>query len=244
MLTRRYKGAAPQFTFTADFHELVEGDCIPGPCGLRYDPFRIVPVSDYASPGAVECFARFLPSGRLWQQSLPIPPGILRSEYWDAAGQGFMLKTIFTLPEGCDELEFWFNYVDSGGTPHWDSAKGENYHLRFPTHDLDQPRGAIVSSPDPAFDRLQVQVSSVSEVEAVKVRWRLTSPVAQKRRETALVASPGEQGSINWSTPDGGVPVPTKSTAIFDLVYDVHGIRHTDDNAGTWYLAEPTVGAI
>jgi hypothetical protein len=239
MLTRRYIGVPPQFTFTADFHELVQGDCLPGPCRLRYDPFRIVPASDFASPGAVECFVRFLPSGHLWQQSLPVHPGVLRPEYWDAAGQGFMLETVFTLPEGCDELEFWFNYVDSGGSVRWDSAGGENYHLRFPTYDLDQPRGVIVSSPDPAFDRLQVHVSSVSEVEAMELRWRLTSPVARPRQEIALVASPGEKGCTNWSTPDGGVPVPTKSTAVFDFVYRVHGRPHTDDNAGTWYLAQP-----
>jgi hypothetical protein len=70
-------------------------------CRLRYDPFRIVPVSDFASPGALKCFVRFLPSRRLWQQSLPIHPGVLRPEYWDPAGQGFMLETVFALTEGC-----------------------------------------------------------------------------------------------------------------------------------------------
>jgi hypothetical protein len=239
MLTRRNKGVPPQFTFTADFHELVQGDCLPGPCLLRYDPFRIVPLDDFASPGPVECFVRFLPSGRVWQRTLPIRSGALRPEYWDPVGQGFMLETVFTLPEGCDELEFWFSYVYSDSSMRWDSAYGENYHLRFPTRDLDQPKGVVVSSPDPAFDRLEVQVSSISEIEATKLRWRLTNPVAQARRETALVASPGGKGSIMWSTPDGGVPVPTKSTAVFDFVYEVHGRSYKDDNAGTWYLARP-----
>jgi hypothetical protein len=239
MLTRRYIGAPPQFTFTADFHELVQGDCLPGPCRLRYDPFRIVPSSDFDSPGAVECFVRFLPSGHLWQKTLPIRPGVMRLEYWDAAGQGFMLETSFTMPEGCDELEFWFSYGRSGGGVSWDSAGGENYHLRFPTYDLDQPSAVVVSSSDPVFDRLQVRVSSIPEVEAVNIRWRLTNPEAQPRRETALVPSSGEKGRTNWSTPDGGVPVPTKSTAIFDFVYRVHGRPYTDDNAGTWYLALP-----
>jgi hypothetical protein len=245
LLTRRYKGAPPGFTFTADFHQLVHGDRLPGPCLLRYDPFRIVPPSDYASPGPVECFVCFLPSGRLWQQSLPIPPYVLRPEYWDASGQGFMLETTFTLPEDCDELEFWFSYVDSDGSVRWDSAGGENYYLRFPTYDLTQHKAAIVSSADPAFDRLQVQVSSVSKVKDVEVRWRVTAPVALPRWETALIPSPGEEGSINWSTPDGGVPVPTNSTAVFDLVYhDAHGHRYKDDNAGTYYLAEPTTSTI
>lgn len=239
MLTRRNQGVPPQLTFTADFHELVQGDCIPGPCRLRYDPFRIVPVSDFPSPGPVECFVKFWPSGSLSEQSLLIAPGVLRPEFWDPAGQGFMLETVFTLPEGCDELEFWFSYVDSGGSVHWDSVGGENYHLRFPICDLAQPKGVIVSSPDPAFDRLQVQVSSVHQIEAVELRWRLTSPMAQPRREIALIASPGEEGCTNWSTPDGGVAVPTKSTAVFDFVYHVHGRPHTDDNAGTWYLAQP-----
>jgi hypothetical protein len=56
-------------------------------------------------------------------------------------------------------------------------------------------------------------------------------PIGENRRRV--------KGCTNWSTPDGGVPVPTKSTAVFDFVYRVHGRPHTDDNAGTWYLAQP-----
>jgi hypothetical protein len=239
MLTRRYKGLPPRLTFTADFHELVNGDCRAGPCLLRYDPFRIVPPNDFASPGAMECFVRFLPSGNLWQKALSIPRGVLRPEYWDPASQGFMLEMDLDLPKDCDELEIWFSYVESSGGVRWDSASGKNYHIRFPLRDLDELMGLVSVSLDSAFDRLQVHISSVPEVDSIELRWQVTSPVDLPRRETALVASPGDKGYTKWSTPDGGVPVPTKSTVVFDLVYRVHGYRHTDDNAGTWYLAQP-----
>ena len=36
-MERRGQGYKPKLIFTSDFHELVNGDLIPGPCLLRYD---------------------------------------------------------------------------------------------------------------------------------------------------------------------------------------------------------------
>ena len=47
MIATAYVGKPAQITFTADFHELLEGDLRPGePVTLRYDPRRIVPAGD------------------------------------------------------------------------------------------------------------------------------------------------------------------------------------------------------
>ena len=42
------QGYKPKLIFTSDFHELVNGDLIPGPCLLRYDPHRVVPSDEIA----------------------------------------------------------------------------------------------------------------------------------------------------------------------------------------------------
>ena len=47
-LLRANQGSRPQITFTSDFHELVTGDLVPGPCALRYDPLRLVELGDDA----------------------------------------------------------------------------------------------------------------------------------------------------------------------------------------------------
>jgi hypothetical protein len=238
MPTRRNKGQPPQVTFTADFHELVQGDLIPGPARIRYDPFRIVPTSEFKAARSVHCFVELRPLNQRWEKEMQIPPSSLLAYNWDPAGQGFMLEETFDLPRGCDELEFWFSYREPNGNVRWDSAEGKNFRIRFPLHDLIEPQGRVLSSPDPAFDRLQVGVQSIAKVESVLLRWRLTHPSGHPRQESQLVRSQaGNQ--LQWSTPDGGLPVPVDATAVFDLVYRVGGRSFTDDNAGSWYLAAP-----
>lgn len=239
MTTRRHRGSAPLFIFTADFHELVAGDMIPGPIRLHYDPFRIVPVEEFSKPSPIRCYAEMLPLGQHWEEEYSVPQGVLTPSNYDPASQGFVISTHFQLPEGCDEVVMWFGYRRADGTDLWDSEYGKNYHLRFPLFDLHHPEGSVVASQDPAFDRLQVAVLAIPKVSSVTLRWRFTHPTGFPRREVALVAVGQEGERIRWSTPDGGVPVPTHATAVYDLVYTVGGRAFTDDNAGTWYLAEP-----
>ena len=241
MLTRRSAGRRPKITFTADFHELVHGDLIPGPCRFRYDPFRIIPQYDYANPQPIKYHVRFHPSGGEWEQEGTCPPGVLKPYLLDVAGQGFMLESSFPMPNGCEELEFWFSYVDSKGQTLWDSAGGSNYRLRFPTHDLALERAQIGTPPNSAVDKLEVELTSLGVVQSVTLRSRLTQPAGQPRKETELVKSSAPGGRTAWITPDGGIDVPFGSTAVFDLVYTVSGRKFTDDNEGTWYLAERVI---
>jgi hypothetical protein len=242
MLTHRSAGRRPQLTFTADFHELVQGDFLPGPCAMRYDPWRIVPRSEVlslpASQRPVQAHINFHPMGGFWEGELRLRPGTAIEPIPDPTGQGTMLRAEFLLPAGCEELECWFSYVDAAGQTHWDSAMGANFWLRFPTHDLTLLRGEVVKLQGEGVDRLEVELESIAAVEIIDLRWRLTQPAEQQRRQCALVSSAARDTRKGWTTPVGGVPVPSGATVVFDLVYTAGGHTYTDDNEGTWFLAE------
>ena len=242
MLKHRSAGRRPQITFTADFHELVQGDLLPGPCAMRYDPWRIVPRSEVlslpASQQPVRARINFHPVGSFWEGELRLRPGTAIEPIPDPTGQGTMLRAEFLLPPGCEELEGWFSYMDATGQTHWDSAMGANFWLRFPAHDLNLLRGEVVSLPEAGLDRLEVELESIPVVETIDLRWRLTQPSGQPRRQCALISSAAHDARKAWTTPVGGVPVPSGATVVFDLVYTVGGRKFTNDNEGTWFLAE------
>jgi hypothetical protein len=145
-----------------------------------------------------------------------------------------MIETEFPLPAGCEELECWFSYEDTSGQTHWDSAMGANFRLRFPTHDLRLLRGEVIKAHGTGIDRLEIELESVPAVETVGLRYRLTQPSGYPGRECALVSSADHR---SWTTPAGGTPVPANATIVFDLVYTIGGRRFSDDNEGTWFLA-------
>ena len=149
-----------------------------------------------------------------------------------------MLRAEFLLPSGCEELECWFSYMDATGQTHWDSAMGANFWLRFPAHDLNLLRGEVVSLPEAGLDRLEVELESIPVVETIDLRWRLTQPSDQPRRQCALISAAAHDARKGWAMPVGGVPVPSGATVVFDLVYTVGGRKFTNDNEGTWFLAE------
>src|SRR4051812_34045965 len=107
MLKRRGKGHKPKLIFTSDFHELVRGDLVPGPCVLRYDPHRIVPHSELVSLPAtqrhVTAHLSFRPTGGSWTGDMRFAPATKLLVDPDPAGQGTMLETRFSLPDGCEE---------------------------------------------------------------------------------------------------------------------------------------------
>jgi hypothetical protein len=239
VLTRRSQGHLPQVTFTSDFHALVSGDLIPGPFVVRYDPHRIVPPGEIewlsATQRPVAAHVRFLPAGGEWAGELRFAPAPRLTVIADQTGQGTMLEIEFTLPEGCEELECWFSYVDNSGATHWDSAGGANHWLRFPAHDLNIRRVELRPQVGEALDRLEVEVESVPAVESVQLRWRYTQPAGLGRQGRALESSAGADGHKRWSVPDG-IPVASDTIVVFDLVYTVGAHKFTDDNEGTWYL--------
>lgn len=241
MLKRRSAGRRPQLTFTADFHELVQGDLLPGPCVLRYDPWRIVPRAEIMDlPGSqrpVRAHIRCDPAENPLEHDMFIRPGMAIESTPDPCGQSTMLKTEFPLPETCDEIECWFSYVDATGSRHWDSDGGANFHLRFPTHDLHIRRAQSSITPD--AHRLEVKVSAIQRVQTIDLRWRVTQPAAESLRQSApLAAETREDERTLWSTPKDGIVLPTGATVVFDLMYTVDGRKFVDNNEGTWYLPE------
>src|SRR5262245_17325891 len=136
MLKSRSAGHAPQITFTADFHELVQGELRPGPCVLRYDPLRLLPFEEIAAlSGGVRSIVacvNFHPAGGHWEQELKFRVTPQMQTLADPTGQGVMLETKFDLPQGCEELECWFYSADASGGKRWDSRMGKNFWLRFP----------------------------------------------------------------------------------------------------------------
>jgi hypothetical protein len=239
-LVRANRGSRPQITFTSDFHELVTGDLVPGPCTLRYDPLRLVTLGDAAQEAHhVRAHIRFHPLRTEWQGLLELPAGLPLADLADTTGQGFMLNTTFTLPEGCDELEVWFSCTQETGETHWDSDYGQNHWLRFGLSDLALDSAKIVPSKTKKSpqDSFEITLTTHPRVEDVKVRWRLTTSSAFPRQISPLVVRGESADRRTWSAPSGGIPVPTGATLAFDLVYTVAGRPHTDDNQGRWYLA-------
>ena len=241
MQLRQNKGSRPQITFTSDFHELVQGDLVPGPCLLRYDPLRLVQLGDAAHENHhIRAYVRFHPVGVEWQGVMELPAGLPLADLADPTGEGIMLTSTFTIPEGCDELEVWFSCTHDDGETHWDSDFGKNHWLRFGLADL-AIKTAKVKAPKKkaaAQDALDFEFATKAKVEDVKVRWRITSNPAFPRQVTPLVVANETPAGKTWTSPEGGIPIPKGATIAFDVVYRVDGHTYTDDNQGRWYIAD------
>ena len=241
MKLRQNQGSRPQITFTSDFHELVQGDLVPGPFVLRYDPLRIIPREEVdGDKHEIHAHVRFHPSGQTWEGTLVVPANAPLIDLADPAGQGYMLETTFTLPEGVDELETWFSCTHDDGFTHWDSNDSKNHWLRFTLHDIKSVQ-ATVRKPDkknPAQSSLVFDIVTVPQAHSVVARWYLPSFQDQPRVETTLVPAETKKEGKHWTTPPEGIPVPTAATVVFDIVYFIGDRKFTDDNQGRWYLAD------
>lgn len=241
MLIRHNTGNRPTFTFTADFHELVRGDLMDGTSEVRYDPYRIVPPEEISTlpatqrPVIAECV--FHPGGQRWRKELRFPPAKWISPDWDPTGQGTMLETEMTIPEGADEFEFWFAYTDNNGNARHDSKMGKNFWIRFASHDI--KIGSASVARQGTHSAFSVSVLAVPEVESMTIRWRLTAQPTLPREQEALTQSPGADGWKRWSSPEGGFSIAAGSPIAFDVVYTIGGHSYTDDNEGTWYIVPP-----
>ena len=233
-MQRRGQGYRPRLTFTLDFHELVVGDLVSGPCTLRYDPLRIVPRDAVPllprTQRPVVAHIRFHPSGQLSEIEMRFRRAGWLNVDEDPTGDGTMLQAGFDLPEGCRELECWFSYVDDNGESRWDSEMGANYWLRFPIFDLPSIEPAVIARLDKPLDLFRLEVQAVPEVSAVNVRWRYTNAINTERFERQLTRVGGK-----WNLGDGA-EVASNTPLAFDLVYFVNNHKYTDDNQGTWYV--------
>jgi len=236
-MLRHFVGRRPQLTFTSDFHELVQGDLIPGPCVLRYDPLRLISADNCNERHEIHVWLRFHPTGGSWEGSMIVPPNAQLADLSDPAGQGFMLEATFPLPQGCEEIEAWFCCEHDGRTD-WDSDHGKNFWLRFPLHDLQITAAKVrPSAAGAGQSTLDLQVESQAAVDSIEVRWRLPSQPDEGRRRNALTLTGQRAGRKQWGN---AVPlvVPENAAVVFDLVYCVGGRQFTDDNQGRWYLAD------
>jgi hypothetical protein len=244
-LIRRGEEQEARISFTADFHELVRGKPVNGRCVVRYDPFRIVPASDYASPQAITMYVRFHPTADAVEKSVYHVLQKLRADLWDPAGQGLTVSQRMDVPEKSDELEFWFSYDPKDGHQIWDSAYGRNFWIRFPLNDLHIDHAEITSGLDEEkFDQFEAKVLTVPAVDSVSVRWRSSQP-SNPTRQMFDLSPQGMIGSNKvWVTPSGGgIAVPKTAALVFDIMYTANGHLYTDDNEGTWYVIRGTCSA-
>ena len=241
MQLRQNKGLRPQITFTSDFHELVQGDLVPGPCLLRYDPLRLIEPGEAAvETHHIRACVRFHPGGVEWQGVMNLPAGLPLADLADPTGDGLMLTTTFEIPAGCDGLEVWFSCTHEDGHTHFDSDFGKNHWLRFGLADLSIKTAKVQPAQQPTdpHDIFEVVINTKPKVESVQVRWRITSNAAFPRQATPLVATASTPGGKTWTAPGAGIPVPDGATIAFDVVYQVEGRAYTDDNQGRWYIAD------
>lgn len=229
---------SPQVTFTLDFHQLVTGGIGPGTsCRIAYDPLRIVPkgqpyrFGDPAHP--VTGYIQTLPDGEIVSRTLVSEIGHPADWDVDITGQGSMLTGSFDIPEGCSELAFWFSYLDAFDQLQWDSAFGENYHIRFPSHDIVVQQAVVTSDPQTPYSGFGVEVSAIAAIDAISVRYRILNDPAQRDRKNVVPLQ--HTGGTSWSV--FGVAVPYQSTIAFDLVYTVGGRSFKDDNSGRYFTA-------
>ena len=233
-MQRHSAGRRPQLTFTSDFHELVQGDLIPGPCVLRYDPLRLLAADNCNERHEIRASLRFHPRGGSWEGGLVVPPNARLKDLADPAAQGFMLEASFPLPDGCGEVEAWFACEHDGRTD-WDSKQGANFRLRFPLHDLKITQAKVSASQ--GASSFEVNVDSAAVVESLDVRWRLPAQPDEGRHINSLAVASQEGGRKQWRN-TATLAVPKDAAVVFDLVYRVGGRDYTDDNQGRWYLAD------
>ncbi len=240
MQLRQNKGYRPQITFTSDFHELVQGDLVPGPCVLRYDPLRLIELGDAANESHhIRAYVRFHPSGSEWQGVMELPAGLPLADLADITGEGIMLTSTFTIPEDCDELEVWFSCTHEDGHTHWDSDFGKNHWLRFGLADIsiDSAKVKTTKKKTAVTDAFELSLTTTPKIDSVDIRWRMTNHPGSPRVITPLQATT-KGGHKQWATPKGGLPVAKDAVIAYDIVYHVEGRKHTDDNQGRWYIAD------
>jgi hypothetical protein len=237
MLARRSEVHVAKIIFTADFHELVCGELGPEGCLLVYDPFRLVPPSEFNNPSDITFNATFHPSGERWTGKMTGASGMMRRQLADDSGQGRMWTIKLKSPPNSDAIECNFQYASRIGINLLDDNDGANYLIRFPVQDVKDIDAHVLKNPDndkEKSDRLLVRVTTVPAVESVIVRWRQIQQLSERKIEE-LNQSAAQEGRI-WATKEGGIEVSSSANVVFDLVYKINGRLFTDDNEGNFYM--------
>lgn len=237
MIAKAYVGKPAQITFTADFHELLDGDLRPGePVTLRYDPRRIVPAGDpyiFGSPKyVINAFAQFRGEGPVSREILTSPAGIVAEPKYDISGRGSMLAATITVPDDAQRVIIWFSYLAASGELLFDNDDGKNFCLRFPSIDVSVVEATVVNDASKRTSEFAVSVAAIDAVEAVSVRFRIAGNTEFGHHEVSLRNT--EKRPI-WSA--SGVAVPYQSSVQFKIYYWLRGTRYKDDNSSRYYLA-------
>lgn len=242
MIAKAYVGKPAQITFTADFHELLEGDLRPGePVTLRYDPRRIVPAGDpyiFGSPKyPINAFAQFRDEGPVSREILTSPAGIVAEPKYDISGRGSMLAATITVPDDAQRVIIWFSYLAASGEMLFDNDDGKNFCLRFPSIDVSVVEATVVNDASKRTSEFAVSVAAIDAVEAVSVRFRIAGNTEFGHHEVSLrnTGQKDKQKRPIWSA--SGIAVPYQSSVQFKIYYWLHGTRYKDDNSSRYYLA-------
>jgi Family of unknown function (DUF6209) len=242
MVAKAYVGTSAQITFTSDFHELLEGDLLPGESvTLRYDPRRIVPPEDpfvFGSPRSpVNAFVQFREDGPVSREILASPAGIVAQPTFDISGQGSMLVATVDVPGDADQVAIWFSFLAASGEMHFDNDGGKNYCFRFPSADAHVVEATVVSDAAKRTGEFALSVAVIDAVEAVSVRFRIAGNAEFGHPEVSLSKTTGKdkQKRTIWSA--SGISVPFQSSVQFKIFYWLRGTRYKDDNGSRYYLA-------
>jgi hypothetical protein len=241
MLARRSEGRVAKVVFAADFRQSVYGELGPDGCLLVYDPFRLVPPSEFNSPSDIIFNATFHPSGERWTGKMTGAAGMMRTQLADDCGQGRMWTIKLTSPSMSEGIECNFQYASKIGIILLDNNDGANYLIRFPTKDVKEIDAIIVNDTalnsidgaEERVDRLLLRLTTVAEVDSIIMRWSQLKPVSERKAEELIFSD--AQGEKIWVTREGGIEVSSSADVVFDLVYKIGGRFFTDDNEGNFY---------
>lgn len=234
MIAKAYVGKPAQITFTADFHELLEGDLRPGESvTLRYDPRRIVPAGDpyiFGSPKyPINAFAQFRDEGPVSREILTSPAGIVAEPKYDISGRGSMLVATMNVPNDAQRVIIWFSYLAASGEMLFDNDDGKNFFLRFPSIDVSVVEATVVNDASKRTSEFAVSVAAIDAVEAVSVRFRIAGNKEFGHHDVSLrnTVQKDKQKRPIWSASGIAVPYSRRCSSKSIIGSVAHATRTT-----------------
>lgn len=241
MIARQFTDVPPRITFTADFHELVRGDLVPGETvTLRYDPARIVPPGEgyeFGDPAhRIVVHVLFPPHRDIVSIPLWSPSGMLESPDKDATGGGDMLVATAEIPADATAMVLWFIHDGPYGGTGYDSDFGRNFQFGFTSRQIEPVEATLRPTQSGNAAAFAIKVAAAPEVLRVVMRMRVVATPALPKSEHDLKRT-GARQTDGWSLWGfGPVEVPSGAVVQFKLYYWVGHARYKDDNSGLYYL--------
>lgn len=234
MTERHYLGQPAHLTFTADYHELLTGDLLPGrPLGISYAPARLARPGGIMPAGLpdwpVTMHVRF--GEHMPPLSLPLrsSAGMLHTPLQEITTRAAVLSAVIQVPAEARHVALWFTGRAADGSQMVDDDFGRTFVLRFPSRDLVAVQGTVEGR------TARIVVSATPAVERVSVRYRVVNDPRHARGEFELKRGQASGAGIRW---DGAVPVFSAHAILrYKLHYWIAGQRFKEDNASAYFLA-------